>query len=377
MQSRSASVVLLMLFFCASYGADRAVAQSVRARVAAVGDLMCHDDQIKHALYGNGYSYDSCFMYVAPLLKKADLATGNLETVHAGADAVFAGYPSFNTPDEYSAALKRAGFDVITTANNHAYDRQMKGITRTLDVLEKLGFAVTGTSRSDTVRSKPVLLTANGIRLAFLAYTYGVNKNALPNEHRQTVNITDTTWIKEDLAYLHALPKENRPDKILLALHWGVENSQARTTEQQAFAKRLFELGIDVILGSHPHKIQPAEHHTVLRNGESVECFVIYSMGNFLSNMLKRYQDTGVIVWVDFEKDHATGKTTLKDTRYTLTYCYRFMEHDRIKHRLLPIEQTLQTNTAPPAVKKIMEEMRKELGDLLGSDKRFLPLAAP
>jgi len=96
--------------------------------------------------------------------------------------------------------------------------------------------------------------------------------------------------------------------------------------------------------------------------------------------MLKRYQDTGIIVWIHFEKDAATGKTTLKETNYTLTYCYRFTEQTRIKHRLLPIEQTLaskESKTLPPSVKKTMEEMQKVLGSLLATDEKFLPITAP
>jgi poly-gamma-glutamate synthesis protein (capsule biosynthesis protein) len=320
-------------------------AGSERITIAVVGDLMAHDSQITAGRQSDGtYNFDSFFEHVAPLLSSADLALGNLETVTAGAGAKFTGYPAFNTPDEYVAAAQKAGFDVLTTANNHSFDRGYKGIVRTLDVLDSLGIAHTGTTRSRTERAKPLVLNVKGIRVGIIAYSYGINNNALPRPYSTTVNIIDTSAIGADIDALRQRPPDERPDKILACLHWGSEYKLQPNSAQRALAHWCFARGVDVVLGAHPHVVQTVERKRVERTTptasadaadgamtrDSVDCIAVYSMGNFISAQRTLPREAGVIVWLEFEKTKRQAAegvplvaTRLISAQFTPTYVYR------------------------------------------------------
>ncbi|MCS7013758.1 MAG: CapA family protein [Chloroherpetonaceae bacterium] len=358
-----------------------AQAQS-RAVIAAVGDLMCHEPQLKEAYHNGTYSFDTCYALIAPFLTKADIATGNLETVHAGKAQVFTGYPRFNTPDEFSLAAKRAGFSFLTTANNHAYDRNTIGIIRTLDVLDSLGILHTGTSRSDSLRAKPALFNIRGIKLGWLAYTTFSN-DTIPASHRAMLNLYDTTHIKADISWLRSLPDSLRPDKILLSLHWGYEYELMPRDSQRKMARWLFEAGVDYILGSHPHVVQPTERVTVSRNGTPTECFIIYSMGNFLSNQRQLPRPMGIIVYLTLEKDSA-GTVHLRNTEYVLTYVHLTKRAAKASSGtprtrvILPLAAWCKGETAKLLPASVVTDMRTMQHDIEArfqkSDTLFKPL---
>lgn len=353
-----------------------------RAVIAAVGDLMCHESQIKEAFRDSLYTFDTCFAAIAPFFAKADIVTGNLETVHAGKSQAFTGYPRFNAPDEYSLAAKRAGFNFLTTANNHSYDRAKIGIVRTLDVLDSFGIRHTGTSRSDSIRSRPQLFHINGIKLGWLAYTKFSN-DTVPAAHRTMLNLYDTTHIKADILWLRSLPDSLRPDKILLSLHWGHEYELEPREYQRQMARWLFETGVDYILGSHPHVVQPTERVWVSRNGTLSECFVIYSMGNFLSGQRPLPRPMGIIVYLTLEKD-SVGTVHLRHTDYVLTYVHLTKEAAsntqpaRRTRVILPLAEWCEEPKAkllPARVVADMRKMKQELeARLQKSDTLFKPL---
>ncbi|MFN3387060.1 MAG: CapA family protein [Candidatus Thermochlorobacter sp.] len=379
---RYAIATLLWLFVIVPSFAPRSVAQ-MRVRIAAVGDLMCHESQIKEAQRDSLYSFDSCYAFITPLFSGADIVTGNLETVHAGKAQVFTGYPRFNTPDEYSLAAKRAGFNFLTTANNHSYDRATIGITRTLDVLDSLGIMHTGTSRSDSSRAKPKIFTINGIKLGWLAYTTFSN-DTVPQAHRTRLNLYDTTHIKEDIAWLRALPDSVRPDKILLSLHWGYEYELEPRDNQRKMARWLFEAGIDYILGAHPHVVQPTERLQIVRDGASHECFIIYSMGNFLSGQRPLPRPMGIVVYLTLEKD-SLNQVRLLSTEYALTYVHLTKDTVqkkpkpivRTKRYILPLAEWCEGEKAkllPASVVRDMKKMKEEIeARFQKADSRFKP----
>ncbi len=339
--------------------------QATRITIAAVGDLMCHESEFLAARQKDGgYNFESFFAAIAPLLSQADVAIGNLETVMAGAKARFTGYPAFNTPDEYATALKNAGFDVLTTANNHSFDRGFAGVVRTLDILDTLAMPHTGTSRSLIERSKPLMLDIKGIKLGILAYAYGLNQKHAPAKYRTVVNVIDTSAILLDIAEMEALPPTQKPDKIIVCLHWGDEYQLEPNSTQKKLAIWLFERGVDIILGSHPHVVQTVERKYVTRkSGDSADCVVIYSMGNFISGQRPIPRETGVIVWLDFEKNATTNAVSIGATAFTPTYIHKTRVDGKSSFVVLPVPDALKECEANPDY--LPQPVKERLGDAL------------
>lgn len=339
----------------------------IRIKIAAVGDLMCHESQIKAALQKDGsYQYDSCFTEIAPYLSMADYTMGNLELVLAGKAAQYTGYPRFNAPDTYAAAAQRAGFDMLTTANNHSYDREENGITRTLDVLDSLGIAHTGTARTEAERDSLCIVNVKGIKLGIMALTFSLNGYTLPKDKPYLANTPiDTAFVRKTVERFRALPLQEQPDKIIACLHWGQEYKPQPNAAQKALATKLFESGVDIIFGAHPHVIEPAERRVVVRNGTATECFIIYSMGNFISSQRPKPREVGVIVYLDLEKDMLTSATKLTGSSFLPTYVHRDETQKPPTYQVLPIEPTIKKLTTardllPLDVQLRLDEALKE-----------------
>lgn len=266
--------------------------QEQRLKLVFTGDIMGHDTQIASALTTGeeGYDYKPCFTLIEPYLQSADLVIGNLEVTFAGPP--YKGYPQFSSPDQLADALKWAGFDILVTANNHALDRGQAGLGRTLDELDNRGLLHAGTFRESGSRqiSYPLVCEKNGIRIALLNYTYGTNGLKVPPP--AIVNKIDKEQIRQDL--LKA--KRAEPDFIIATMHWGNEYQSRENSQQRELASYLFEHGADVIIGSHPHVVQPIR-------GEGKGNLVVYSMGNLISNQRDRYRDGGIAFELELVKD--------------------------------------------------------------------------
>lgn len=288
--------------------------------ITSVGDLMCHEAQLKDAYSDGSYNFTKVFEFIEPYLSRADLTIGNIETVLGGSEKRFTGYPMFNSPDEYAVALKESGFDVLTTTNNHCLDRSFSGLERTIEILDKNELRHTGTFKTEE-ESRQVLITeVKGIKLAILAYTYGTNGIPVPSGKEFSVNYIDLEKIKSDIESVKLL----NPDKIIVCLHWGVEYQRTPNNNQKKIADEIFSLGADIILGNHPHVIQPLETRTMIdeidpSKGEK-KVFIIYSMGNFISNQRKRFTDSGVIINIQLIKNKSTNETIIGEINFIPTY---------------------------------------------------------
>ncbi|MBC8043653.1 MAG: CapA family protein, partial [Rhizobacter sp.] len=326
--------------------------QPVRITIGAVGDLMCHVPQLEAAKQPDGsYAFDSVFTDIAPLIAAPDFMIGNLETVLAGEKANgYTGYPNFNTPDTYAAAMQRTGFDVLTTANNHSFDRDEPGVLRTLDVLDSLKIPHTGTARTAAARDSLLIVDVKGIRLGILAYTYGINGNRLPKTKEYLINFIDTALVKKDVERMNLLPAAQRPDKIIACIHWGREYKPQPDEAQRILAGQLFTLGVDIIFGAHPHVIQPAERKIVVRGNALALCFIIYSMGNFVSAQRTKPRDTGAMVFIGLEKNFETGTTSITETSFIPTYVHLSKENQKPKFQVLPVPQTISKLATQPAL---------------------------
>ena len=254
------------------------------ARIVFIGDVMAHLPQVARAYTGSGYDFAPTFRYVVQMLGDADLAVANLETTLSDTPP-YTGYPQFRSPAEIADALKGAGIDVAVLANNHVLDYGAEGVRRTIGILDRHDIAHTGTfaDSTDYAANNPLRLERNGIRIAILNYTYGTN--GIPARGGIVVNRIDTTAIKRDIA--HAADA----DCIIAYMHWGDEYMRQTTKAQRHLAAFLHRNGVDVVIGSHPHVVQPYECD---RQG----C-TLYSLGNFVSNQRRRYCDGGAIATLD------------------------------------------------------------------------------
>jgi poly-gamma-glutamate synthesis protein (capsule biosynthesis protein) len=285
-------------------------------KISAVGDFMAHMDQIyfaaESAVYPERYDFNPQFRYISPYIKTADFALGNLETVFAGETMRFTAWPAFNTPDEYGIAIKNAGFDFVSTANNHSNDRLEVGIMRTLDVLDWIGLGYTGTFRTQEERDGFYFREINGITFVILAYTYDTNGIPLTPGKPFLVNLLDANLIRRDIARA----KELDPDIIIVLPHMGHEYELYPRQVYKNWARLMFEAGADIVLASHSHVLQPVEF---VKMPDGRTCFVAYCLGNFISHQRTPPRDAGVVLNLYFEKT-GNERAVLKDVSFVPTW---------------------------------------------------------
>lgn len=291
------------------------------------GDLMQHMPQVTAARQDSTFDYTDCFRHIAPFFRQADLVVLNLETTLTP-HSDYSGYPRFASPPSLAHAVRRAGADIVTTANNHICDRGGKGIRSTLETLDKAGLLYTGvfTDSTDFRRRHPLYVSANGIGIALLNYTYGTN--GLPVPHGIILNGIDTTRIAEDLRRID----RTKADHVVAFFHWGEEYSRRPNRQQRELAAWCHARGADLVIGSHPHVLQPIE--TLLRADSTPGGVTAYSLGNFVSNQRKRYTDGGIVLRIEIT--HRDSLPPAYRTDYLLTWVHTPWEAGRRRYRILP-----------------------------------------
>jgi poly-gamma-glutamate capsule biosynthesis protein CapA/YwtB (metallophosphatase superfamily) len=296
-------------------------AQTDTLRLIFAGDIMGHLPQIRSAevVANKKYNYEPCFRYVKPLLERADIAVGNLELSLPGKPP-YTGYPMFRSPDDLAPALKAAGFDLLVTSNNHSNDGRGPGVIHTIDVLRDNGFLQTGTFRSARERDAfyPLMVYKNNFKIALLNYTY--DTNGVPTEPPTVVNLIDTVRIAADLAESRA----RKPHFIIVVMHWGIEYQLQENAEQRRLARFLIRHGADMVIGAHPHVVQPIRmERTAGLDGVPREALVVYSLGNFISNQQKPHTDGGILFEVDLLKEK--GSPGVRVGRHGYIPIYRYI----------------------------------------------------
>lgn len=265
-------------------------------RIAFAGDIMCHKWQLRGAYDDKigKYDFNNSFSEIGKYIEDSDVAIANFETTLAGDKKKYRYYPTFNSPDSFADAVKNMGIDIVTTANNHSLDSGTAGIKRTLDILDKAGLEHTGTFRTEEESNNVFYKEVNGITFSILNYTYGTNGISLPTSSAFMVNYIDKEKIKNDLNKA----KEINPDIIIVYVHFGAEYETFPNDKQRETAMFLKENGADMVIGSHPHVVQPFEMDK--ENGK--ETFIVYSLGNFISSQRTLPRDAGVIAYVNVSK---------------------------------------------------------------------------
>ena len=291
-----------------------------------MGDIMGHGPQIKSAWQENKkqYEYSEVFNPLEDIISSVDFAIGNLEVTLAGKP--YKGYPQFSSPDELAVACKNSGMDVLVTANNHSCDRKNKGIVRTLDVLDSLKILHTGTFKDVNKREKNnlLVLSKEGIKVGLLNYTYGTN--GLPFSDPVYVNLVDSVLIKKDV--INAKNKDL--DKLIVFVHWGYEYKDFPNSYQKKYNRFFQDLGVDVVIGSHPHVIQPM----VYSKENNHEFLTVFSLGNFVSNQRAERKDGGAMFRLSFQKTDNNIQISRKE--YIPVWVHKYMEKEKYHFQILP-----------------------------------------
>ena len=294
------------------------VPNDITINLAVIGDIMCHNTQYMDAFVDGVYDFDYVFDDIREKLQVADYTVGNLETTFAGAGRGYSSYPEFNTPEELGIAIKNAGIDLVSTANNHSLDSRYAGVESTIDFLNEYGIAHTGTYKSQEEQDTPTIVDIQGLKVAFLSFTYGTNGIPVADGKEYCINLIDDDFIVDRLN----LTKAQNPDVICVFMHWGEEYQTSPNAEQKHLAELLFDNGVNVILGSHPHVLQRMEKVDLGTELEPKEGFVIYSLGNFVSGQVKENTKDSVILNLTITKK-GTGAVTIDSATYTPIYTYR------------------------------------------------------
>lgn len=293
-----ASLLILLAAGCRNRSAGEsalpAAPQPRHAELLFAGDVMQHLPQIQAARRGDGFDYEAVFAAVRPYFEAADLAVVNLETTFAAAPP-YRGYPCFRSPAALAGTLRRCGVDVVCQANNHVLDDGARGVRTTAAVLDSCRLLRTGVylDSLDERRRHPLLIERGGIRFGLLNYTYGTN--GLPTPQGMRVARIDTAAILRDLAGLAA----DSVDCSIVCLHWGNEYERQPNRGQRELARLLRCHGADLVIGSHPHVVQPVEADSTYA--------VFYSLGNFVSNQRRRWCDGGLMARIRVTK-HPDGR---------------------------------------------------------------------
>ncbi|MEG2016583.1 MAG: CapA family protein [Oscillospiraceae bacterium] len=330
------------------------------ASILSTGDMLIHESLLSGASQGNGvYDFTKSFNYVKDIVSDADLAVCNLEVTFGGTAKKYSSFPLFNTPDTLADALKSAGFDLLLTANNHSYDSQAAGIKRTPQVIKEKDLLSIGT-RTDKSQKPYLVKDVKGIKFGFLNYTYetapdaqgrkALNGNFMTPEAGELVN--SFNYDKLDQFYTDAKSKIDAMQKdgaevIMLYLHWGTEYQITPNEDQKEIAKKMCDLGVDVLIGGHPHVIQPVETIKSEATGNKMVC--LYSCGNALSNQrismmgLKTgHTEDGIMFYTTFKK-YSNGEVRLEKVDYIPTWVNIAQIGQKKIHQIIPLKNIMNT----------------------------------
>lgn len=334
--------------------------------LTAVGDIVMHLPIVNSARKPDGsYDFRPIFYDIKPYLTQADLTAAVLETQLDAPGQKHSGYPCFNTPGAIADSLFWSGIDIVFLAHNHSLDQGIAGINNSIAYLERIGLAYTG-CRSNPGEARYRILEKNRIKLAFFSHTTTTNGIPLPQGKEWVVNMLDFNQIAADIAEAKAAGA----DGIVFALHTGIEYQREPTTDQIEIIEKLISLGVDIVLGSHVHVIQPIEGGTVdgLVPGRYRTYFIAYSLGNFLSNQRWRYSDTGLMVNLKLVKEATIPGIRIESISYMPLWTYRYQEGQRFRYRIIALDQggTYRTRfKEQPELINQLDEVKRDTEELI------------
>ena len=313
--------------------------------ITALGDVLCHNTQYWDAEDKATGTYDFSYVFenVKEYTSAGDVTIVNLETSFA--DAPYSNYPLFNSPASLATALKDIGIDIVTTAGNHCLDKGFKGLSETIDVLEENGLEHLGTYKTAEDQEKLFVKDINGAKVAFIDYTYGTNGIPVPSGKEFCVNLSykgnvvDKDTIKKEIDKA----KEAKVDVIIACMHWGEEYHTTQTKAQEELADFLFQNGVDIIIGNHPHVIEPFETKEVtMPDGTKKQCFVAYALGNFTADQRDKNTRDSIIINLKVTKK-ADGTVSIDSADYIPLYIYKNPSLSTKKFKLIDLRKAIKT----------------------------------
>ena len=348
-------------------------AEPITFTLTSLGDTLCHNTQYWDAYNSQTDEYDFSYVYedIKNYTSSSDITIGSLETTFAGKEKGYSNYPTFNTPDSLATALKNIGVDVVSLAGNHALDYGYNGLCRTIDVFDNIGLSHLGTYKTAEDQEKILIKDVKGVKIAFINYTYGTNGIPLPSGKDFCVNLIDKDFIKKQINQA----KEQNVDMIVACMHWGTEYRTTANSEQKDLANFLFENGVDVILGNHPHVLEPMEKKTItLQDGTTKDVFVVYALGNFTADQRDEITRDSAILNLTITKN-SDSKISIDKVNYVPIYMYKNTNVSTHKFKILDIEKTIKdyeegkntsiNSTVYNNLKKQLEKIKSILGDEL------------
>lgn len=332
------------------------------ATVLSIGDIMCHSHQLEGAKTSDGYDFSAFFKELSPYFQKYDLCVGNLELTFGGTESgSYRGYPSFNTPDQLADTIKSSGINLLMTSNNHSYDTGLFGLKRTAQVLKEKQIEYTGTRELET-EPKYLVKDINGIKIGIVNFTYEttgddatrkyLNGGAISRDANGLINTFSyqriDSFYTEAKSVIEAM-KNDGAEFISFYMHWGEEYQLTANTWQKSIAQKLSNMGVDMIVGGHPHVVQPME---LIHSEDSQNTTIcIYSLGNAVSNQRrelmknsspKGHTEDGVMFSYKLKKS-GDGEVSVVDVDIIPTWVYKYSQNG-YKYTVYPIED-LQTAT--------------------------------
>ena len=307
--------------------------------LCAIGDVMCHNTQYWDAYVKEIGDYDFSYVFedISKYTSSPDITIGSLETSFAGEERGYSNYPTFNSPDNLAYSLRQIGVDVLSTAGNHCLDMGFSGLCRTIDVLDKYHIEHLGTYQTQEAQQQILYKYVKGTKIAFVNYTYGTNGIPVPSGKEFCVNLIDRTLIKSQLD----TAKSDGADMIVACMHWGTEYRTTANSEQEELADFLFQNGVDVILGNHPHTLEPMEKRTVtLADGSIKDCFVIYALGNFICDQNAENTRNSIILNLRITRS-SDNKISIDNVSYIPIHMYKNPNLSIRKFKVLDIEKSI------------------------------------
>jgi poly-gamma-glutamate capsule biosynthesis protein CapA/YwtB (metallophosphatase superfamily) len=322
--------------------------------LGAVGDILIHDWVYEDAQTGSGYDFHPMFEHISKALSQPDILLANQETILGGVELGISSYPMFNSPIEIGSAIKDAGVDIVSTANNHSLDKREKGLLTSLTNLDRIGIPSVGTYTSLEDQQTLTVMEKNGIKVAYLSYTYGTNGMPIPEGKDYVVNLIDKEAMKNEIHRAREVA-----DVTVMSIHWGNEYQRFPTDEQEELAQFLVDEGVDIIFGHHPHVLQPMEW---LKASDGRKALVVYSLGNFLSGQMRDYKDIGGMATIQVTKKiNSEGSSiSLSNPGFTPTY----VANQRLKnYRVVPLKEAgkFGLSNADSKYNEIMTHMTRHL----------------
>nr|WP_242551117.1 CapA family protein [Enterococcus hulanensis] len=320
-------IMLLLLSGCSSNEPEKDTKESasksseakstspVKLNFSAVGDNLIHDFIYDHLRQPDGtYRFDEMYEPTQYLNKDRNLSYINLETICGGEELGLSGYPTFNGPTQVLDSLHNAGYNWLSAASNHTMDKGEEGIVKQLEYLEKYpDITVTGSQKSPEAKRLHVK-NIKGVKVGLMSYTFGLNGIPLPEGKDYLVNLIDEEQIKQDMQELN-----KQSDVQIVSMHWGEEYQFVPNENQTQLAQLLSDAGVDVIVGGHPHVIQPMDYLTGKSGNQTL---VMYSLGNFISSQAENDRMLGGMGrWtIDYDKEKKAVKFEQVEFWPTITY---------------------------------------------------------